>query len=117
MHSEAILDAMPDGQRPCSFYLLSAVLVVFVLFLYGPLSAIIILVLPGWPRLPQASSRGYGAFLLGGGQPHRSLYPDQPRYRPDVQPPGLGAHLVILGAGGAPHLDVALRSAPHVRRL
>jgi putative spermidine/putrescine transport system permease protein len=38
---------MGEGQRPRSFYLLGAFFLVFVLFLYGPLSAIIILSFQG----------------------------------------------------------------------
>jgi putative spermidine/putrescine transport system permease protein len=38
---------MSEGQRPRSFYLLGAFFLVFVLFLYGPLSAIIILSFQG----------------------------------------------------------------------
>jgi putative spermidine/putrescine transport system permease protein len=38
---------MGEGRRPRSFYVLGAFFVIFVLFLYGPLSAIIILSFQG----------------------------------------------------------------------
>ena len=49
------MQASRSGRRPFSFYALAAFFTLFVLFLYGPMSAIFISLLPGTERRPDLS--------------------------------------------------------------
>ena len=86
---------MDKERRPRSFYVLGACFAVFVLFLYGPLSAIILLSFQG--------PSGGLTFPMNGVSMHWFT--------------ALFAQQRVGDFWGASHLDATVRLAHHVRRF